>query len=305
MSEKYFLDELEGYRGEIGGHYSNLSLAAKYAPLFHLEKRIPIEEYFPWDLYGTEDGNVGVTRHIFDNIGLEFDFVLDIGAYSTMASNVVPIVGSRADSLLQQGQSNIKIKALLIDGENKHNDAHVVKEWITRENVCDCLSTLGCPKRMDFISLDIDNMDYWVLKEMLEADYLSNLLIAEFNPAFSFDESYTKCYTADDSKDGIFTAGSSNYGVSLKALTDLTGRFGYRLVHVMQENITVGRSNNAIFLQSRFDTENKFADQTATIQSLHPEPFIETHKFSANRQKFGTDSLEEIRVILKDQFDQI
>ena len=305
MSEKYFLDDLEDYRGEIGGHYSNVRIAVKHAPPSHQEKRIPIEAYFPWDLYGTEDGNVGVTQHIFDNIGLEFDFVLDIGAYSSMASNVVPIAMSKINRLLQQGQRDIKIKALLIDGENKHNDDHVVKAWITRENVCDCLSMLGCPKRMDFISLDIDNMDYWVLKEILEADYLSNLLIAEFNPAFSFDESYTKCYTANDSKEGIFTAGSSSYGVSLKALTDLTGRYGYRLVHVMQENNVGAKSNNAIFLQSRFDIEDKFADQAATLQSLHPEPFIETHKSRANRQKFGTDNLEEIRVILKDQFDQI
>ena len=294
MSDKYFLDDLQGYRGAIGGHYSNCKLSAKHGPSLHEEEHIPLSEYFPWDQYGTEDGNIGVSRHIFDNIGLEFNCFLDIGAYSKMASNVFPIAAMSPGA-----------DVLLIDGENKHHDPHVVKTWITRENVCNHLSILKCPKMLDFISIDIDNMDYWVLKEMLENGYLSNLLIAEFNPVFRFDESYTKRYSPGDSKAGDDTAGSSNYGVSLKALASLVGRFGYRLVHVMKDHITAGRSNNAIFLQARFDTENKFEDQAATVASLHPEPFVELYKGLSNYQKFGTADLEEIRDILKTQFVQI
>jgi len=57
--------------------------------------------------YHSEDGNMGIAMHIFDNIGIEFNFVLDIGAQHKAASNVAPIM------------DKYKIDGLLFDGENR------------------------------------------------------------------------------------------------------------------------------------------------------------------------------------------
>ena len=81
MKTQYFLDNLQDYEGTIGGqHYNNNST--------------------------TEDGNHEVALHIFDNIGIEHNYVLDIGAFSTKASNVVPIM------------KRYNIPGLLLDGVN-------------------------------------------------------------------------------------------------------------------------------------------------------------------------------------------
>ena len=218
----YFLQNLDQYKSATGGHYTNLEV------LQSLNNDL---SKFPWERFATEDGNTGVVCHLLDNIGAEFKFALDIGAYSKLASNIVPVAARYAAS------------ALLLDGENKHNDPDVAKVWITRENICELLSNFDTPKEMDFISLDIDNMDYWILKALFDGGYTSNILIAEFNPAFSCDESYTKDYYSDATKNGPYTAGSSNYGASLGALTKLANSFGYILIHVM--------TNNAIFLKQK------------------------------------------------------
>lgn len=292
MSEKYFLDNLQQHSTEIGGHYRNRDIFADWLMKYDRDAFPKYVRATGAKYFATDDGNTGVILHIFENIGIEFQFALDIGAYSVAASNITPVVIKYA------------IDSLLLDAENKHQDKYISKEWVTKENVCSILQKYHTPKNLDLISLDIDNMDYWVLKALLEGGYRSNLLIAEFNPVFCHDEGFTKQYIPDAAKkSGLDTMGSSNYGASLKAITDLTGGFGYRLIHVMSTQTEPG--NNAIFLQSRFDPEDKFEDQSKVLQSLHPVPFVESHKSVANRQKFETDDLEVIRGILKNQFKQI
>lgn len=259
----YFLDNLENYESEIGGHHSNNG-----SP--------------------TEDGNHGVALHIFENIEIQFRYCLDIGAFSSKASNVVPVMDA------------YKIPRLLLDGENKYEDPKIVKLWITKENIAKILQNFSCPKNFDYISIDIDNMDYWVIKAVLEAGYKSNLLVAEFNPLWSYEESYTKNYIEQARKSDGDTLGSSNYGASLKCFVDLLSKYGYRLVHVTKKNKHGDVScNNAFFIQSKFDVQNKFESQEKVIKNLFPTPFIESFKSRKNIERFGTNSLEEVKAILK------
>lgn len=267
---KYYLENLQSIEGLVGGHHSNNS-----SP--------------------TEDGNQEVALHIFENIGIEHKFVLDIGAFSTKASNVVPIM------------KKYNIPGLLLDGANKYNDPAIIKTWITAENVSELLSNLKCPKKLDYISLDIDNMDYWIIKSVLEAGYLSNLMIVEFNPLWSYNEPYTKSYNPSGNKNDSSTDYTSNYGASLYAFTKLLNNYGYRLVHVMQQN-THGDpcSNNAFFLQEKFDTKNYFSNQEEVIKQLFPISFIESFKRDKTFNKFKVNTEEGVKEILKrDWFETV
>jgi hypothetical protein len=265
---KHFLSNLQEKEGLIGGHH-----AANGSP--------------------TEDGNQDVALHIFENIGIEHGFTLDIGAFSSKASNIVPIM------------EKYKIPGLLLDGVNKYHDRDIIKVWFTMESTSKILSELKCPKNLDYISIDIDNMDYWILKSVLEAGYSSNLLIAEFNPIFTHDEFYTKKYAAHAHKGDSDTANSSNYGASLAAFTKLLNTYGYRLIHVMQQNLHGDPScNNAFFIKEKFDTENIYEDQAAWVQKFHPAPFIESFKQKNTFNKFGVSTLEEVKQILKNEWFQ-
>ena len=60
--------------------------------------------------------------------------------------------------------------------------------------------------------------------------------------------------------------------------------------------------NNAIFIQSKFDTEEKFKDQKVVINDLHNECYIEKHKIKNNLDIFGTISIKDVRKIIKNNF---
>jgi hypothetical protein len=258
---KNFLDELDEYKnGVTGGHRDNLNFN--------------FDTPESWINFATEDANIPMVMHIFDNIGIHHNFVLDMGAYSSMASNVYPVM------------KRYNIDGLLIDGENKHNDPLVKSEWITTDNICQLLDTYGCPKNIDYISLDIDNMDYWILKNILIAGYSTNLLVLEFNPIFSFEESFTKEYDASSRKDG-----TSNYGASLCAFSKLLEPYGYRLIQVL--------TNNAYFINEKYDVSDKFIDVEKLLRDLHPSPYKETHK-----KNFSND-INVVRQRLKEIFVEV
>ncbi len=123
--KNYFLNGLDKYIGNFGGHRDNARSKFK-TPKDYIN-------------YKTGDGNTRVILHILDNIGVEFNYCLDIGAYSSNDSNVFPVM------------KRYEIDGLLIDGENKWRDGKVLKKWITKENICEILSSHNCPKKIDFI----------------------------------------------------------------------------------------------------------------------------------------------------------
>lgn len=264
--EDYFLRDLENKEGTMGGQHSNNDST-------------------------TEDGNHDVALHIFDSIGIEHGYVLDIGAFSTKASNVIPIM------------KQYNIPGLLLDGVNKYHDPEIKVEWLTKDNIVSILNKYQCPKELDYISIDVDNMDYWLLKSVLEAGFVSNLLILEFNPIWSASESYVKKYSDGAHKADSDTGYSSNYGASLLAFTKLLNTYGYRLVHVMKQNSHNDPScNNAFFIQETFDINDEFKNQIDVIETLHPAGFVEAFKQSYNEKKFGTTNTDIIKMILKEKW---
>ena len=50
------------------------------------------------------------------------------------------------------------------------------------------------PKEFDLLSLDIDSIDWYVLKKLLEGNFKPSVAIIEFNPMFEYNESYVRRY---------------------------------------------------------------------------------------------------------------
>jgi hypothetical protein len=141
------------------------------------------------------------------------------------------------------------------------------------------------------------------MKSVLEAGYKSNLLIVEFNPLWNNEESYTKRYIEFARKGDFETDGSSNYGASLRCFVNLLTKYDYRLIHVMKNNRHGDVScNNAFFIQSKFDIENRFSNQEEVIKQLFPISFVESFKKEKNLKKFKTNNPDEIKTILKKEW---
>jgi hypothetical protein len=114
-------------------------------------------------------------------------------------------------------------KGILIDADNRGN-SDVKQHKITRENINSLLKTYQCPKEFDFLSVDLDGNDYWIIEEILQR-YSPKLIVAEFNASFESDCSKTIKYDSE-----FIWQGDNYFGFTLEAGRKLAQENGYTLM---------------------------------------------------------------------------
>jgi hypothetical protein len=113
--------------------------------------------------------------------------------------------------------------SILIDADNQGN-AEVKMHRIIKENVNAILSTYNCPTKFDFLSIDTDGNDFWILDELL-TKYSPSLIVAEFNASVQKDKSVSIKYDSNFSWQG-----DDYYGFSFEAGKKLAEKHGYTIV---------------------------------------------------------------------------
>jgi len=112
---------------------------------------------------------------------------------------------------------------ILIDAENRGNQ-EVKQHKISRENINPLLKTYKCPKVFDFLSIDLDGNDYWIIEEILK-EFSPKLIIAEFNASFESDCSISVKYDSE-----FVWQGDNYFGFTLEAGRKLAESNGYTLI---------------------------------------------------------------------------
>lgn len=152
--------------------------------------------------------------YIFENIGVVNKYLVDFGAGGLGCSM------SNTRYLLEKGWTGLRM-----DG-NPMGDTTIMQEMITAENICDLFKKYNVPNEFDFLSIDIDGNDYWVLKNILEGGYSPRVIIAEFNGCIPNGISKTIKYNPSH------TFGENDYyGFSFDLGKKLAKEKGYTLVH--------------------------------------------------------------------------
>lgn len=113
-------------------------------------------------------GEEAFIGHIFNNIGTTNKYFVDLGA---------------GDG---HNLSNTKLfketygwNGLMVDADN-HGNNEVKQEFITATNILEILDKYKVPSDFDFLSIDLDGNDWYVLSELLSL-YKPRLIMAEFN----------------------------------------------------------------------------------------------------------------------------
>ena len=123
---------------------------------------------------------------------------------------------------------------LLIDADNGGNP-EVVQAFVTMDNIGELVKDHPGP---DFLSIDIDGNDYWILKELLKHSEPS-LIMAEINPRFhTVEESFTVPYFADRKWNN-----DDYFGMSFGAFRKLMEANGYTVVHMEGINALAMRND--------------------------------------------------------------
>jgi hypothetical protein len=95
--------------------------------------------------------------------------------------------------------------------------------FLDRENIAGLFSTLGVPRELDVLSLDIDQNTYYLWDALVE--YSPRVVVVEYNSSLPADVDWKVRY--DPAKQWN---GTLNFGASLKAYEKLGARLGYCLV---------------------------------------------------------------------------
>lgn len=157
-------------------------------------------------------------------------------------------------------------EGLMIDREPKavaacrsrfgHNPAlRLVAAAVTPGNVNEMIRAAGLAGEVDYVSIDIDSVDYWIL-EALEA-CRPRVLVLEYNAYFGPDRSVAVPSDADFAR-----SPKGYFGASLTALTKLAARKGYRLLACEETGV------NAFFLRDDLVPELSAVDARTAFRPI-------------------------------------
>jgi len=186
---------------------------------------------------GSQNGEAGIIRYIFDTIGSGSKGLVEIGfGRECNAVNLLSNYGwwgwlfdAEPTNVLMAQLRWLRCKPFLA--------------FVSVENINKLMEVSEVPKEVDMLSIDIDGNDYWVWKAMtLDA----RMVVIEYNASFGSEESITIKYDPEFSREHI----NRNYhGASLRALTRLAKEKGMSLVGCE------GSGVNAFFVKDEYLTD--------------------------------------------------
>lgn len=157
-------------------------------------------------------GDEAYIMHIFSHIGTTKKYFVDLGAGD-----------GKYLSNTKMLKDEFEWKGLMVDADNKGND-EVFKSFITAENIIDIFKEHKVPKEFDFLSIDLDGNDYYVLSKILD-NYRPRLIVAEFNGTIPVGEKKVMKYNPEHVWDN-----DDYYGASFESLKELGAINGYNTI---------------------------------------------------------------------------
>jgi len=206
-------------------------------------------------------GEDGVLERIFETLGSTTRWAVELGAADGVwFSNTRNLIAHQAWSAVLiecDAASYSRLRANYRD----RPDVHCVRRLVTTQGSAEdtieaILRRTPIPAAFDLLSIDVDGNDYHVWNSL--AAYRPRVVVIEFNPTIPSAVTFVQ---VDDA--------NLNQGASLRALVELGGRKGYRLV--------AATSWNAIFVIEE-DWE-RLGIKDDSLESLRPDNSAVTHIF--------------------------
>jgi len=121
-------------------------------------------------------------------------------------------------------------RGLLLDGKHFNPVINLCREFITSDNIVQIFEKHSVPDEPDYVSIDIDTCDLWVMQSLISAPNRRGprLVSVEYNSHFLADQFIT---FPDDPNE--FWERDRVYGASLAALQLMCSAHNYRLVDVV------------------------------------------------------------------------
>ncbi|MEM7791423.1 MAG: hypothetical protein AAF546_08480 [Verrucomicrobiota bacterium] len=184
------------------------------------------------DVY-SQNGEDGILEKLFGIIGVENKWCVEFGAWDGVSlSNTCRLLREfEWSGVLIEGNKAKCKKAIENYSENKN--VHVLNRIVKLDHgdgtIDEILSSLPIPTEFDFISIDVDGIDYHVWESI--SKYRPRVVCVEYNPLIPNDVVFIQDRDLN-----------VNQGASLAALVELGKKKGYELAAVT--------ACNGVFVQS-------------------------------------------------------
>jgi len=144
--------------------------------------------------------------------------------------------------------------------------APLEQAWVTRENVGSLLRDRGFTGPVDLLSMDMDGMDYWIVRELIQGGHVNpSVVVVEYQNRIPADRAITVPYSEDfdrQSEDPRF--GQGYFGASLLAYQKLLT--GHKLVGANRENTNAFFLRNGLTDLPEVSVESCLQSRWATVQ---------------------------------------
>ncbi len=194
-------------------------------------------------------GEDGIIDFILRKLNIEKPKFVEIGVGDYTESNTRFLFESRtAKGLIIDCLEDLSIKV----SKNLKlwkGDLKIEEIFINSENIMSVLEKNNFEKDIDFFSLDIDGIDYWIIKS-LPANF-SKVAVIEYNPIFGHEHEVT-VPNIDKFDRTSYHYSNLCYGMSLRALVSI---MEFKNFYFLGSNL---RRNNAFFVSKNFSKDAFF-----------------------------------------------
>ena len=226
----------------------------------------------------SQNGEDGVLRHIFNEIGFESRWLVEFGFGAKQCNALRLLVKEGFSGLLMDGsQENVDLFNYAAKQHGLDKKVTAIQAFITCGNLEDLITSNGVPRDIDLLSLDVDGNDYWFWQTL---ECISPRVVCiEYNAGLGPDRCVTVPY--DDAFERFSKHPSGFfYGASLAALAALGKHQGHYLIGCDSTG------TNAFFLRN-----------DVTIESLPELTVREAYRPHANWLARGISQAEQLEIM--------
>jgi hypothetical protein len=260
---------------------------AKGGAMMHA-RNIDLTQPVTWEFSGfSQNGEDGILDVLRRQLIRSNRYFIEIGAADGMQNNSSwLVVAEQYNGLMIEGNLRLTERAERMLSNHSIGLA-CLNMFVGRKNIHE-LKSLALHSDPDVFSLDIDGIDYYIAKAIMDGGFRPKIFVVEYNSAYGATRSMTISY-----QDGFEfkKAHSTNlyYGVSIAAWRKLFEHYGYRFVTVDRQGV------NAFFV----DPECFDADFLNALNGTHFTENIYQYR------KFRKSNEEQYKLIANQAFEVI
>ncbi len=167
-------------------------------------------------------------------------------------------------------------------------DLKIEEIFVNSENIMNILKKNSFQKDVDFFSLDIDGIDYWIIKSL--PTKFAKVAVIEYNPIFGHEHEVT-VPNIEKFNRSSYHYSNLCYGMSLKALINIMESKGF---YFLGSNL---RRNNAFFISKEFNKNIFFPNIKISDISENVDCNIRESRGVKGELTYlsGNDRIEKIR----------